>query len=121
MALLTTAVALFAGLMMTRVFKLLGWNFPDVTAYLIAGLFVGPFILGRVGIPGFGFRSLEEVESLQVINNAALGFIAFSIGSEFRFSELKKTGKAAILTAILEGCAGAFCVMGAMAVLHYTW
>ncbi len=119
MALLTTAFALFAGLMMTRLFKVLHLNFPDVTAYLMAGLFVGPFLLGHLGISGVGFQSLAEVDALQTVNNAALGFIAFSIGSEFKFENLKHTGKAAVLTAILEGCGGAFAVMGAMAVIHF--
>ena len=48
--LLETALALFAGLMMTRVFKYMKLNFPDVTAFLIAGVLVGPFVLGRLGI-----------------------------------------------------------------------
>ena len=51
--LLETALALFAGLMMTRVFKYMKLNFPDVTAFLIAGVLVGPFVLGRLGIHGF--------------------------------------------------------------------
>ena len=60
--LLSVAVALCAGLMMTRVFKKLGLKLPDVTAFLIAGVCVGPYVLGRAGIPGLGFTSMEEVE-----------------------------------------------------------
>ena len=93
--LIATAVALFAGLMVTRVFKLFKLNFPDVTAFLIAGLLVGPFVLGRLGIPGLGFASLEDVEGLEIISKVALGFIAFSIGAEFRLSNLKQNGKEA--------------------------
>ena len=59
--LLATAVALFAGLMMTRVFKYLHLKFPDVTAFLIAGVLVGPFCLGALGVPGLGFGSMEEL------------------------------------------------------------
>ena len=81
--LLETALALFAGLMMTRVFKKMKLNFPDVTAYLIAGVLVGPFVLGRLGIHGIGFGSMEELESVSVLNNVALGFIAFDIGNVF--------------------------------------
>ena len=92
---LSIAVALFAGLMLTRVFKKMGFNFPDVTAYLIAGLLIGPYSLGRLGIEGLGFPSFEALNEVSLINTAALGFIAFSIGSEFRLSELKQTGKAA--------------------------
>lgn len=91
--LLETALALFAGLMMTRVFKKMKLNFPDVTAYLIAGVLVGPFVLGRLGIHGIGFGSMEELESVSVLNNVALGFIAFDIGNEFRLGQLKTTGK----------------------------
>ena len=83
-SLLTLSVALMAGLMMTRVFKLLGWNFPDVTAFLIAGVLVGPFCLGRLGVDGIGFTSLQKVDAMDIITNTALGFIAFSIGNEFR-------------------------------------
>ena len=82
--LLETALALFAGLMMTRAFKYLKLNFPDVTAFLIAGVLVGPFVLGRLGIRGIGFGSFDELERVHVLSNAALGFIAFDIGNEFR-------------------------------------
>ena len=74
--LLETALALFAGLMMTRVFKYLKLNFPDVTAFLIAGVLVGPYVLGRLGIHGIGFNTMEDVESVSVLSNVALGFIA---------------------------------------------
>lgn len=79
--LLWIAVALFAGLMLTRVFKKLGINFPDVTAYLIAGLIIGPNLVGRFGIEGLGFATYASVEKVRVISDVALGFIAFSIGS----------------------------------------
>ena len=74
--LLETALALFAGLMMTRVFKYLKLNFPDVTAFLIAGVLVGPFMLGRIGIHGIGFNTMEDLESVSALSNVALGFIA---------------------------------------------
>ena len=77
---LSISAALFAGLMLTRVFKWMGFNFPDVTAFLIAGLLIGPYGLGQLRINGFGFVSEEAVEKISQINTAALGFIAFSIG-----------------------------------------
>ena len=52
---LSVSIALFAGLMLTRVFKRMHLNFPDVTAYLIAGLIIGPYGLGKLGIEGLGF------------------------------------------------------------------
>lgn len=101
------AVALLAGLLMTRVFS--RWHLPDVTAFLVTGVLIGPFFLGRLGIPGVGFSSYEEVESLSVISNVAMGFIAFSIGNEFRLSQLKKTGRQALVIGVLQAlCAMAF-------------
>ena len=116
---LSVAVALFSGLMLTRVFKKLGFNFPDVTAYLIAGLIIGPYGLGRLGIEGLGFISSESVEAVSMINTAALGFIAFSIGSEFRLSSLKHTGRAAVVIGIFQGLAATLLVDGALVVLHF--
>jgi len=98
--LLSIAIALFAGLMMTRLFKLLHLNFPDVTAYLIAGLLIGPYGIGRLGGGKIGFTDYESVQSLSVISTVALGFIAFSIGNEFRLSALKKTGKQALVIGV---------------------
>ncbi len=116
---LWVAVALFAGLMFTRVFKKLHINFPDVTAFLIAGLLIGPYCLGRAGIPGLGFHSYEQVESLSMINNAALGFIAFSIGSEFRLEELKHTGKQATIIGILQALTATLFVDAALIGMHF--
>lgn len=86
--LLSLSVAVLAGLLMTRVFKPL--KLPSVTAYLVAGVLIGPYCLGRIGVPGLGFTSMESVESLGLISDVALGFIAFAIGNEFRLSQLKK-------------------------------
>ena len=88
--LICIAVALVGGLMLSRLVKKL--NLPAVTAYLVAGLLLGPFLLGRLNLPGFGFHSLEQVESLHVLTNTALGFIAFTIGNEFRLRQLKACG-----------------------------
>ena len=115
---LWVAVALFAGLMFTRVFKKLHLNFPDVTAFLIAGLLIGPYCLGRAGIPGLGFRSYQEVQSLSMINNAALGFIAFSIGSEFRLDDLRHTGRQATVIGILQAATATLLVDASLIGLH---
>ena len=96
--LICLAVCLIGGLMVSRVTKKL--NLPAVTAYLVAGLLLGPFFLGRLNISGFGFQSLLQVESLSVITQTALGFIAFTIGNEFRLSQLKSTGAKAIAIGI---------------------
>lgn len=98
---LATAIALIAGLLMTRVANRL--QLPDVTAYLVTGVLIGPFVLGRLGINGLGFVSLDQVESLSFITTAALGFIAFTIGNEFKLSDLKQTGTRILIIGILEG------------------
>ena len=100
--LLEVALALFAGLLMTRVFKYLKLNFPDVTAFLVAGVLVGPFVLGRLGIHGIGFNTMEDLESVSTLNNVALGFIAFDIGNEFRLAQLKETGKTATVIGVIQ-------------------
>lgn len=116
---IAVATSLFAGLMMTRLFKKLHLNFPDVTAFLIAGLLVGPFGIGRLPVPGLGFQTMEEVESLRLINEAALGFIAFSIGSEFKLSELKQTGKTATVIGIVQAIFTALLVDLVFVGLHF--
>ena len=98
--LLSLSVAILAGLLMTRVAKPL--KLPSVTAYLVAGVLIGPYCLGLLGIEGLGFPTQEAVDSLSLISEVALGFIAFSIGSEFRVSELKHTGKQAFVIGVLQ-------------------
>ncbi len=102
--LLSLAIALFAGLMMTRLCKPLG--LPAVTGYLVAGILIGPYCLGLLGIEGLGFVSFENVESFHILSEAALGFIAFTIGNEFRLSSLKQIGKQAVIIALF-GAVGA--------------
>ena len=94
------AVAVIWGLMMSRLTKFV--NLPAVTAYLVAGLALGPFCLGAIGIAGVGFQSLHQVEGLRVLTQTALGFIAFSMGSEFRLNQLKAMGKQANVIGIVQ-------------------
>ena len=116
--LFATAIALFAGLMITRVFKWCRLNFPDVTAFLIAGLLVGPYCLGRLGIPGIGFTSFEAVDAMALITDAALGFIAFSIGSEFKLEKLRRVGGAVVRVLIGEVLSACVLVDLALLGLH---
>ena len=115
--LLAIGVAMFAGLFLSRVTSRL--KLPDVTSYLVAGLLVGPLCLGRLGVPGLGFSSFHFVESMGLVCDAALGFIAFSIGSEFRVSALRKTGKQATVIAIIQALAATLLVDVALVVLHF--
>jgi len=98
--LLPIAIAIIAGLLMTRVVKPLG--LPAVTAYLVLGVLIGPYCLGALDIPGLGFNTMEAVEQMSIISQVALGFIAFSIGSEFRLSELKTIGRQAVIVGIVQ-------------------
>ena len=98
--LICLAVSLIGGLMLSRLTKLL--HLPAVTAYLLAGLLIGPFLLGRLNVPGLGFHSLEQVENLSIVTQTALGFIAFTIGNEFRLGQLKAMGSSAIIIGILQ-------------------
>ena len=115
--LLSVSIALLGGLLMTRVFKPL--KLPAVTAYLIAGVLIGPYCLGALGINGLGFASHEAVESLSLISEVALGFIAFSIGNEFRLDELKKTGKQALVIGVFQALVATLFVDLALLVVHF--
>ena len=116
-ALLSLSIAIMAGLMLSRLAKLA--KLPAVTAYLVAGILIGPFFLGRLGIGGLGFTSLENVKSFSIICDVALGFIAFSIGNEFRLSQLKKTGKAATIIGIFQAVVTTLLVDAALIGLHF--
>ena len=115
--LLALPLALFLGLMLSRVAKLL--KLPAVTAYLIAGIIVGPYCLGALGITGIGFTSMEEVEHFSILSKIALGFIAFSIGNEFRLSQLKKTGKQATIIGILQAVVTTLLVDAVLIAFHF--
>ncbi len=114
--LLSVSIALFAGLLMTRVFK--RFKLPAVTAYLVAGVLIGPYCLGALKIEGLGFNSAESMEKLGLIAEVALGFIAFSIGNEFRTSELKKTGRQALVIGIVQALVATLFVDLALYGLH---
>lgn len=111
------SIALFAGLLLSRLAKVL--KLPAVTAYLIAGVLIGPFCLGAIGVEGLGFVSLENVESYSIISDVALGFIAFSIGNEFRLSELKQIGKQATIIGIFQAVFTTLVVDAALIGLHF--
>ena len=94
------AFAAVGGLMLSRLTKLA--HLPAVTAYLIAGLLIGPYCLGALNIPGIGFNTQEQTESFRIITQTALGFIAFSMGNEFRLAQLKSMGSKAITIGIAQ-------------------
>ena len=115
--LLALSVAMFAGLLMSRLTKLK--NLPAVTAYLVAGILIGPYCLGRLGIPGIGFVSSEDVAHYDIICDAALGFIAFAMGSEFKLEDLKHMGKKVVVIAIFQAMTATVLVDIALTVIHF--
>ncbi|MBQ8840398.1 MAG: cation:proton antiporter [Clostridia bacterium] len=115
--LMCLSIALFAGLMLSRLAKKL--NLPAVTAYLIAGVLIGPFFIGSLGIPGLGFNSLEQLESFSIISDVALGFIAFAIGNEFRLNQLKHIGKQATIIGIIQAVFTTLVVDVALVCVHF--
>ena len=116
--LICLSIALIAGLLMSRLAKAI--NLPAVTSYLVAGLLLGPFFLGRLGLSsiGIGFGTLAQVEGYGIITQVALGFIAFVIGNEFRLSALQSMGKQAITVGIAQAVITTALVDVALVVLH---
>lgn len=110
------SVSLIGGLLMSRLAKKL--KLPAVTAYLVAGLLLGPYCIGALHLPGVGFGTLQEVESLNLVSQAALGFIAFAIGNEFRLEQLKGMGRQAIVVGILQAVLTTVLVDAALVSLH---
>lgn len=84
--------ALVAGLIASRVVK--KFHLPNVTGYLVAGLLIGPSVLKL--IPAVGIKELG------IITTVALGFIAFSIGGEFKLSNMRKIGGEVIVITLFQ-------------------
>lgn len=89
----TIAVCIFLSLLAGRIVRLV--KLPNVTGYLLMGLLMGPYCLGLI--------PEQAVVDLSIISEVALGFIALSIGAEFKLSYLKRVGKAPIIIAFCEG------------------
>ena len=115
--LLSIAVALCAGLLVSRFVKPL--KLPAVTGYLIAGILIGPYCLGKLGVPGLGFPTTADVKALSLFNDVALGFIAFAIGNEFRLSQLRQTGKQATVIGIFQALTATLMVDLMLIGLHF--
>jgi Kef-type K+ transport system membrane component KefB len=89
---ISLAIMIFTGMALGRLVKLI--KLPNVTGYLLAGLLLGPSVLGLI--------SEDFLSSSSIISDAALGFIAFSIGNEFKISYFKRVGAMPIVIAIFE-------------------
>lgn len=114
--LLSVSIALISGLLITRITKIFG--LPAVTGYLIAGVIIGPYCLGHFGLTSL-FSSADGVARLGIISDVALGFIAFSIGTEFKLDSLKKIGKQATVVGIVQALVAMVFVDAALIGLHF--
>ena len=103
------ALILFSGLIFGRLVKFI--KLPNVTGYLIAGLIIGPYILNLI--------PKNIVTDFELISEMALAFIAFSIGSEFKLSYLKRVGLTPIIIAIFEGLTATVLVTGVLVIFGF--
>lgn len=106
--LLSLAILLITGLAMSRLVKLA--NLPNVTGYLVGGLLIGPVLALILGSEE-GLISHEMMEGFKILTSLALGFIAFSIGGEFKLSAIKKIGGKVITITFLQAFGAMFMVM----------
>lgn len=96
-------------LLMTRVMKKI--SLPNVTGYLIAGLIAGPYCLK--------LYNSENLDALSIITNVALGFIAFSIGGEFKLSSLKQLGAKIFVITVFEAVGASVLVIMTLVLLKF--
>lgn len=96
-------------LLMTRVMKKI--SLPNVTGYLIAGLIAGPYCLK--------LYNSGNIDTLSIITNVALGFIAFSIGGEFKLSSLKQLGAKIFVITVFEAVGASVLVITALVLLKF--
>ena len=129
---ISLSIAMLAGLLVSRLAKLL--KLPAVTAYLVAGILVGPFLLGAIDLSGIGIAGLSHIgfspadfglaegttknPAFTLLSELSLGFIAFSIGNEFRLKDLKTIGRQATIVGVLQAIAATVLVDGALLLLH---
>ena len=129
---ISLSIAMLAGLLVSRLAKLL--KLPAVTAYLVAGILVGPFLLGAIDFSALGISGLSHIgfspadfglaegtaknQAFTLLSELSLGFIAFSIGNEFRLKDLKTIGRQATVVGIVQALAATALVDGALLLLH---
>ncbi len=92
---ISVAVMLFSGFLMTRLTKLL--RLPNVTAYILTGILLGPFVLDLI--------PAKVVEGMDFLSDIALAFIAFGSGQFFSLPALKRNGAKVLIVTLLESLA----------------
>lgn len=114
---LCIAIALFVGLLSSRLMKLL--QLPNVTGYLISGIIFGPYVLGQyIGGWTSDPASQTSIQAISWISEIALGFIAFTIGCSFKTSSLKAVGKRVVIITIFEALGGAIVTIGGLFIAY---
>ena len=102
--LISLCLILLSGFLLTRLTKLL--RLPNVTAYIFAGIIIGPGVLDLV--------PPEIISGMSFISDIALAFIAFGVGKFFKYNVLKKTGLKIAVTALSESLLSGMVVAAAM-------
>lgn len=113
--LLSLSFALLSGLLLSRLAKKV--ELPAVTAYLVAGVLIGPYLIGSFNIPGLGLTK-DYIEQFGIISELALGFIAFSMGNEFRSQQLKAIGRQAAIIGVFQAIFTTIVVDALLIALH---
>ena len=117
------AILLLVALLSTRLMRVI--KLPNVTGYIITGIFMGPFIFGLL-FNNFSFDGIKEngiiygfVDKISWVSTVALGFIAFSIGTSFKRQTIKALGKRVIVITVLEALGASVLVILALLVAHF--
>lgn len=114
--LLSLSIAMLTGLILSRLAKKI--QLPAVTAYLVSGILIGPFLLGAIGIDGIGITA-NQIHGFSIISDVALGFIAFAMGNEFRLAHLKNIGKQATIIGVFQALFTTVIVDAFLIALHF--
>ena len=107
-AILGVALAMVFGLILNRIMKL--FNLPNVTGYLIAGVLVGPYCINLL--------NAENLSDVSFISTVALGFIAFSIGGEFKLDAIKRLGGKVLTITFMQAFFAVAFVMASLFVVQ---
>ena len=119
--LIVLAIFIIVGLLATRIIRLL--NLPNVTGYLIAGLLIGPSMFLLITKlfnldPSYQIQYEDAVDKLKILSDVALGFIALSIGVEFKFNHLKQIGKKVFIITLFQALTTTLFVDVVLILLH---
>ena len=116
------AALLLVALLSTRLMRLI--KLPNVTGYILTGIIMGPFLFGLL-FNNFSFTDIKQgliynfVDKIGWVSTVALGFIAFSIGTSFKFSTIKTLGKRVLVITVLEALGASLLVVAALLVAHF--